>query len=41
MNDVTKKKAFLAHHGVQGMKWGVRNYQPYDQGYIPNRKSKG
>lgn len=40
MNDVAKE-SFLAHYGVQGMKWGVRRYQPYPSDYKGDGKYTG
>lgn len=31
---------YLAHHGIKGMKWGVRRYQNSDGSYTPQGKAR-
>ena len=37
--DIELRKEELMHHGILGMKWGVRRYQPYPKGH--NRLKEG
>lgn len=37
MNEYTTE---LMHHGVQGMRWGIRRYQPYGVGYDTQKMGK-
>lgn len=40
MNDITKQN-FLQHHGIIGMHWGIRRYQPYPKDYRGSGKFTG
>lgn len=37
MNNYSKE---LMDHGIQGMRWGIRRYQPYGIGYDPQKVGK-
>lgn len=41
LKSIDAGSAFLEHHGINGMKWGVRRFQPYPKGYNGTGKEIG